>query len=473
MELLQKIIGECPEYIILFDPTGRILQGNEMAQKGTGYLERLNNQNICTLLPLLFHMENGLLVFPAYEEAVGSSLYRENQTCFPVCVTLRRFDEPQGTVYVAYATDQTKQNELLRSEQGMREKLGEANKVRSEFVAGVTHELRTPINGIKGLADNLLDSPLTPSQVETVNIITRCSNNMTKIINDLLDFAKLESGKLSLEKREFDLHRLIRETLSFHSLRIGERGLSLKSHVAENVPIWVVGDELRLSQIMNNLFSNAIKFTSVGCISFDAAVTNQSARETELMFVVSDTGIGISEEERDRLFQKFSQVDGSITRRFGGTGLGLSICKELVEMMNGSIRFDSEKGRGSTFSFTVVLGLPERVLQEQEQEITQGEKAFPEASVGKESQSVVQQNDLIDLLDKLVLSAELGSWEKAENFAKQLKTGLLLLYPELERKAFRLELSVRGEETEKISALTEEIKAVFQKKEGQSQKEAE
>ena len=339
------------------------------------------------------------------------------------------------------------------------------------------------------MAENLLDTVLTPSQIETVNIIIRCSNNMTKIINDLLDFSKMEAGKLALEEREFQFHKFIEETMAFHSIRIQEKGLKLVVHIASDIPNHLLGDELRLGQVINNLFSNAIKFTSVGQIDFEVVCTYQTAEEVELFFVIADTGIGISEEEKSKLFQSFSQVDGSITRRFGGTGLGLSICKQLVEMMDGSIHVDSEKGKGSTFSFSVRMKI---VNQQEEEEIP----AYPEGKfiyqmtspeedtlemggflenlmnsnllvhqegpiqfmpdVLEEDDEAEQLQKALEIMERLMLSMEMGTWGKAENFASMIKR-LLEGRKQWKKNAFRLELAVRREDYEKAIEQAREL----------------
>ncbi len=443
--------------MIICDKNGYVTEANRAAIQGTGHPEGLAGTDICKLLPLLFERNNeGRIVFDGKDgEDAETVFYRRNETCFPVMCRRIVWEEETEQGFACCARDITKLSEALNARRKAMEELEEAAKVKSEFVANVTHELRTPINGIKGLAENLLDTPLTPAQVETVNIITRCSNNMTKIINDLLDFSKIESGKLVLEKREFDLHRFIKETLAFHSLRIGERGLKLTAHVAQDVPVRVIGDELRLGQVLNNLFSNAIKFTTVGHIDFEAAVTQCDAEETELLFVVSDTGIGISPEERDRLFQRFSQVDGSITRRFGGTGLGLAICKELVELMNGSIQINSEKGKGSTFSFSVRLKTAEDGNPPQERmkclEFT--ENSLPSAKAPEDN-----KKEIADAMEKLELCVELGTWEKAETFAGMIRQRMPEENEKLAKKAFRLELAVRREDAEKTTVLLNELR---------------
>ena len=206
------------------------------------------------------------------------------------------------------------------------------------------------------MAKNLLNTELNSYQLETVGIIEGCCVNMSKIINDLLDFSKMESDKLVLEKKAFSFREFLNNVMAFNVTLVNEKGLKLLVHVGDDIPKYLVGDELRLMQIFNNLLSNAVKFTTIGHIAVEASLIREEDDYVELFFMVVDTGIGISKQNMDKLFKKFSQVDASTTRTFGGTGLGLSISKKLVELMGGNIKVESEPGKGSSFSFNVILG---------------------------------------------------------------------------------------------------------------------
>ncbi|MCH5273594.1 MAG: PAS domain-containing protein [Lachnospiraceae bacterium] len=457
MNRYQYLFDFCREYMIICNKDGYITETNKAAVQETGYFEELIGTDICKLLPLIFERDGeGRIVYTKEDgEEAETILYRKNETCFPVSCRLASWEEDNEKVFACCLWNNSKLSEALSSGRRAMKELEEAAKVKSEFLANVTHELRTPLNGINGLVENLLDTPLMPAQVETVNIIKRSSSNMTKIINDLLDFAKLESGKLVLEKREFNLHSFLKETLAVHSMRVGEKGLRLVVRLAQDIPERVIGDELRLGQVINNLLSNACKFTTVGHIVFEAAVTQCEGKETELLFMISDTGIGISPEESDKLFQRFSQVDGSITRRFGGTGLGLAICKELVEMMGGSIQVNSEKGKGSTFSFTVWLeavGSGNFVWKPIEPpKFEESVRAFTEEQEDN-------KKEILDAIEKLELCTELGTWGKAENFAGIIKQRIPEEKEELAKKAFRLEMMVRREDAEKTALLLKEVR---------------
>lgn len=286
-------------------------------------------------------------------EAYEGWRVRRNGARFWAEVTLSRLTD--GIGFVEIARDATQRKEAEEALRGARDAAEMANRAKTEFIANMSHELRTPMNSIIGMSSLLLNEQLPIETRDSVQTIRTSADSLLEIIDDILDVSKIEAGRLDLESQPYDLCGCIERVIDVSGASSAGREVELVVHLARDLPAVLVGDALRLRQVLGNLINNALKFTELGRVTLSVSRIKTADNEQELLFSVEDTGIGIPADQLDRLFKMFSQVDASTTRRFGGIGLGLAISKRLVELMGGTIGVESEVGRGSRFFFSIKL----------------------------------------------------------------------------------------------------------------------
>jgi PAS domain S-box-containing protein len=369
------------DLVIVLDDELQIRGANAAVERRLGYAaERLAGKPIASLIPPGLQSTWRSLVSDLNGAASATSRAREVELkleqCdggeLPTVAALHRLENAHGHTLVLIARDASERRKL-RSEQNRAEVLEEANsalreamlhaeqttRVKSEFLANVSHEIRTPMTAILGFTEELLDQALSVSApretFDALQTIQRNGDYLLTLLNDILDLSKIESGRLELERVSYSPLAIVRDVARLMRVRAEAKGVPFHVEFSTALPVRIEGDPTRVRQVLINLVGNGLKFTEVGSVCLRASL-QEAAGSSRIVFEVSDTGIGISSAERSRLFRPFRQADGSTTRRYGGTGLGLTISKHLCELMDGSIEFESEPGRGTTVRVSLPTG---------------------------------------------------------------------------------------------------------------------
>ena len=379
---LSLVASKTDNTVIITDGDGLIEWVNEGFVRLTGYtLGEVIGQKPGQIL-------QGPLSDPVTVKRIGALLrakkafteeiinYHKNGNAYWVSMNITPIFDDAGELvrFISIESDVTERKNFEKVLQQAKEAADSANQAKSEFLASMSHEIRTPMNAIIGMAELLWETELTPEQRRYVHVFRSAGETLLNLINDILDLSKVEAGQIQLEAVAFDLTQLLDKTCEVMAMRADEKGLELACRIGAGVPADLVGDPMRLRQILVNLIGNAIKFTEKGEVvlevrpaevGFSGGAAPDPAK-TVLEFTVRDTGIGIPAEKLDTIFDKFSQADASITRKYGGTGLGLTISRRLAALMNGQMWVESEFGKGSTFAFTAQFEVPAHPLAREE-----------------------------------------------------------------------------------------------------------
>lgn len=353
-EISKKAIKQCIE------SGEQIIYGNSENEEAEDIVdEYIKDRGIKSLLCIPLREDEEVKALIYLENRLANSVFSENSAVVKILTNEIEILLKNAKLYTQLIGYSEKLEEEVKNRTvELQEKTVEAERAaaaKAEFLSNMSHEIRTPMSAIIGFSNLLLKSEMNQKQSDYVKKIELSSKNLLGIINDILDFSKAENGKLILEKIEFDYEECVNSVFSILSEKASQKGIELINFTSADVPKKLRGDSLRLTQILTNLVGNAVKFTEKGHIAVKTELEKMSTDVCKLKVSVSDTGIGIKEEEVGKLFSEFTQADSSVTRKYGGTGLGLAICKKLVEKFNGEIKVVSSYGKGSTFIFTVEL----------------------------------------------------------------------------------------------------------------------
>ncbi|MGH7139777.1 MAG: response regulator, partial [Pirellulales bacterium] len=367
-DINRTILATAHEAFVAADADSVIRQWNRQAELTFGWTadEAIGRRLTETIIPPRFrqvHLD-GLQHFldtgegPIFNRRLELVACHRDGHEFPIEITIAPIRLGDSHLFSAFIHDVTEQRRAQQELQRAKEQAEAASRAKSAFLANMSHEIRTPMNAIIGMAELVLDTPLTSTQREYLSMVLESGESLLAVINDILDFSKIEAGRFNLDLAAFDLRECLGDTMKSLAIRAHRKSLELACHVHPDVPQFVTGDKHRLRQVVVNLVGNAIKFTDRGEVVLDARPEARENGQMILHFTSRDTGVGIPQDKQRLIFEAFEQADESTSRRFGGTGLGLAISSRLVELMGGRIWVESELGRGSEFHFTASFALP-------------------------------------------------------------------------------------------------------------------
>lgn len=378
-ELNQKIKDDAESYIsaimenvvdgiLTFDSSGNILSFNSAAQKIFGFTEsEIQGSNIAVLFPSVDEGETDtepetesfrtsihtILQGKSTSHSSECTAQKQDGSTFPMDLSISKMEGSNHAIFITIIKDITERIEFQQALIEAKEKAEAAAIAKTNFLSTMSHEIRTPMNAVIGLTNLLIQEGPRQDQLDNLNILKFSGENLLVLINDILDFNKIEAGRVEFEQIDFSLKTVANTIKEALGVKAKEKGIGLRIYMDSGLPEVIVGDPTRLSQILNNLIGNAVKFTEKGKVTVDISVQSEDDENILLDFEVEDTGIGIPPDKIASVFESFTQSNSTITRKYGGTGLGLSITRKLVELQGSSIKLESEVGSGSTFSFSL------------------------------------------------------------------------------------------------------------------------
>ncbi len=433
--IISDFVNTAADGIITINRQGQVESFNPAAERLFGFSsEEVIGQNIKMLMPEPYKGEHDRYLSTYKKEKIPHIIgkgrevegMRKDGSIFPLYLSISESKTNSRPLYTGIIRDITAEKKAEKELLEAKLKADQANKAKTEFLSSMSHEIRTPMNAIIGMAELLSETGLDDEQKRYVDTFRRAGDTLLTLINDILDFSKVEAGQLDLESIDFDLNDLVDETLEFMNVRTKKKGLELNAQIDPKLPIFLKGDPNRLRQIFINLIGNAIKFTEKGEILLSITLGDFGPEGKVLLhFSVSDTGIGIPEDQLEAIFEKFSQADGSTTRKYGGTGLGLAICKRIVELMQGKIWVESQVGLGSTFCFDAKF----------DKQLEGKIKAPEPITILKRIETLVVDDNQTN---RLILSKNLEGWGARVTEAEDGQSALTLLQAEGKTPPFHL-----------------------------------
>lgn len=462
------MVNNINEIILFFQENGRIVDCNKAAKDLLNYGDDILNMYISDIFKDAVTLQDNCIVIDSKYNNISNETdaYTNNKTS--ICVELKIiFNRVQKNfIGLCVAYDITFQKKLISKLKHIRSKMKTLLNMKNRAVENIVHELRTPISGIMGMSELLMDMRIDKDQKAYISIIYQCCKRMNTIINDLFDVSILRNKRLILQEEEFNFRLMIDNVIVFYRNNISEKNLKLTISISEDIPVYLIGDEIRLAQIIDNLLSNAIKFTDAGEIILDVSMISQNSEGVELLFTVIDTGIGVINKDRNKIFMSFYQTDGSISRRYGGIGIGLSICKMLVRAMGGSISIEGTKDKGSIFAFNIYLkstnlnnkDINDSLLSDNANIYTATTQEICDSNYDNHIEIIADGLFIIERL-KIAISSE--NWRQAEQLASKLRDLILTEDKEITGKALQLLFSIRKEDREQSIDRIEDLKKWF------------